>query len=123
MSNIRHDVLYDGQCGLCNAVVRFFIKRDQNANFHFLPMQDPPAQELMKVHRLEGIEDDTVVYVCSDHVYLRSEAAIRMLAQLGGTYRLSLILLLVPKKLRDFIYNLIAKNRHAWFRHNNKCSN
>ncbi len=87
-----------------------------------MPMQEKQAQKLMQMHGFEGLAPDSVVYLRGNHVYLRSEAAIRMLAHLGGAYRLGLILLLVPQNLRDSVYNLIAKNRYAWFNQKNKCS-
>lgn len=105
-------VLYDGNCNLCNNQVRFIKKRDKRKQFRFVPLQSEEGIGMLQKAGLPGDELDTVVYEKSGRHYLRSSAVLGILRDLGGGWRFLYSLAIVPVAIRDFFYNLVARNRH-----------
>lgn len=122
MQQENYIVFYDGVCGLCARSVRFIRRRDKKRIFNFIPLQSEGALLHGVAGNLPAPDPDTVIYKQDGRFYFRSEAAIRIMMKLGGLYRLSAIFLIIPQRIRDYFYDLIAKNRHKWFKANDSCS-
>jgi predicted DCC family thiol-disulfide oxidoreductase YuxK len=116
-----HILLFDGVCNLCNSTVNFLIKRDKKQLFTFASLQSNAGQALLAKFSLPQQEFHSFVYVKGDQFYQRSGAVLRVLKDMGGIWKLAAVLLLLPTPLRDFIYNIIAKNRYRWFGKKNEC--
>ena len=110
--HVSNMILYDGDCALCNSQVRFIRGRDRQKQFLFVPLQSEEGRSMLRSAGLSEDELDTVVYVRDDKYLLRSSAVLGILGDLGGAWRLLTGLRVVPSRLRDFIYSLIAKSRH-----------
>ncbi|RXZ80110.1 DUF393 domain-containing protein [Paenibacillaceae bacterium] len=108
-------LLIDGQCTLCHGIARFVIRRDRDRQFYFASIQSPLGQRMLAEGRLPGGDLDTFVMIVSGKYYTRSGAALRVVRRLGGLWPLLSIGMLAPGVLRDFVYNLIARNRYRWF--------
>ena len=111
-------ILFDGVCNLCNSAVQWVIERDQDRRFLFASLQSGTARrELEKV--LGGVEidelPDSIVLLDSDGVHTRSAAALRIARGLGGPFALLRLGLVLPRPIRDAIYDLVARNRYGWF--------
>jgi predicted DCC family thiol-disulfide oxidoreductase YuxK len=104
-------ILFDGDCAFCNGWVRWIMKRDANKRFRFAPLASPEGKALLIQHRLPA-STDSMVLLMDDQAYTRSDAAWRMLQQLPHYGFLSLLLRGVPRPLRNWGYELMAKNRH-----------
>jgi predicted DCC family thiol-disulfide oxidoreductase YuxK len=109
----RPIVFFDGDCGLCDRFVWFLVARDQRQRLHFAPLQGDTARHLIPPPRAESI--DSVILLDRDGLHVRSEAALRAIAALGGAWRLTGALRGVPRGLRDAIYDFVATNRYRWF--------
>lgn len=114
-------ILFDGVCNLCNASVNWIIDRDKNNLFKFASLQSEYGQSVIKKFNITGDYMDTVVLQEEGKVYLRSAAALRILKHLGGIYSIAYIFIIIPEFVRDFIYNVIAKNRYRWFGKQDAC--
>ena len=113
-------LFYDGDCGLCAQSVRFFIGIDRYKRLSFAPLQGETAQSYLPANLRDVQCLSTVVYLCSvsdvQSLLLRSEAVARALIDVGGAWGyLGRLLRLTPTPLRDWCYNLIAKNRLKFF--------
>lgn len=122
MSTVRTPVLlFDGECGLCNAVVRFLIRRDRAARLRFAPLQSPPAQAYLRARGLPTEDFDSIVFVPDWHDpahsrhLLRTDGALAALRELGGCWRVVAALRVLPAVLRDPFYRLVARTRYALF--------
>lgn len=104
-------IFFDGVCGLCNSFVDFVIQRDKRRRFLFAPLQGTTADE----YNVSLEEYNSVILLQEGKVLKKSSAAIAILAQLPGLFRLIRILLLVPEIIRDWVYDLVAANRYRWF--------
>ena len=109
-------ILYDSECTLCNSQVRFIKKRDRGNLFNFVPLQSERGKVMMHEAGLPANELDTVVYKKAGRHYMRSSAILSILRDLGGGWRLLRMLAIIPPGIRDFFYNLVARNRHRLFR-------
>jgi predicted DCC family thiol-disulfide oxidoreductase YuxK len=114
-------VLFDGVCNLCNGFVRFVIRRDRQARFKFGSLQSRGAKELLSRRSNSAAIPDSVVLWENGTVYTESSAALRIARMLGFPWSLAYALVIVPKKLRDAIYSLVARNRYRWFGKRDVC--
>lgn len=114
-------ILYDGHCNLCNATLQFILKRDKKKAFQYYALQSKEADLLISTKLADNKIPDSVILLSGGKLYTRSEAIFKILPQLGRGYKLLLILKLVPKKLRDKIYDWIAFKRYKWFGKSDQC--
>jgi predicted DCC family thiol-disulfide oxidoreductase YuxK len=108
-------ILYDGNCNLCNYTLQFILKRDKLKIFSYLSLQSNQAEELLKTIRLDQPGIDSVIFIENGRAYFKSEAFFRIAKKLGGFYRLIAIFRIFPKRISDWVYDVIAKNRYKWF--------
>jgi len=114
MFNELNIVLFDGVCNLCNSTVSLLIKHDPEYNLHFAAQQNPAGIAIMNHH---GIKDDqnSVVFIKGTKIYYKSDAIIEIAKLLSGWPRLYRFSYIVPRVIRDGIYDIIAKNRYRLF--------
>lgn len=113
-------LLYDGVCGLCNKSVQLILDHDKRATMRFAALQSDYGQAIKTRHpRLANV--DSVVYVegspveGNERAFARSDAALHVISYLGGAWKLFLVFYVIPRPLRDFLYDLIAKYRYKFF--------
>lgn len=114
-------LFYDGECGLCNNAVRFLLRIDRHARLRFAPLQGPTAQEYLRVKGLPTEDFESMVLVtdwsrrAEDPPRLRTDAALTALREIGGFWRVSALLRVVPSALRDWVYRAIGHSRYRLF--------
>jgi len=117
----RPVLLYDGECGLCNRLVRSLLRSDRAGRLHYAPLQSAPAQEYLHAQGLPLTDFDSLVFVpdWNDPVpgtyLLRTNGALAACAEVGGVWRVFAWLRIVPAVLRDPFYKLVARTRYALF--------
>ena len=114
-------VLFDGVCNLCNASVLFVIDRDPRGRFAFAPLQSEYAAGLLREHEYSADALASVVLVENGRVYDRSSAALRIARHLSGFWPALSALTIVPKPVRDFLYDWLARRRYRWFGRTDAC--
>jgi predicted DCC family thiol-disulfide oxidoreductase YuxK len=109
-------VLFDGECNLCTGAVRFITRRDPGGRFRFAPLGSEAGRVALAGVGEEGeAERGTMVLIQGGRAYRRSDAALRVARGLRWPWPLLWGLVLVPRRLRDRAYGLVARNRHRWF--------
>lgn len=108
-------ILFDGVCNFCNSAVNFVIKRDKKSVLRFATLQSAIAQEILQKNNLPDADLSSFVFVEKGKIYTRSTAALRVFKYLKGLWPLMYGFIIVPKFIRDIIYNWFAKNRYQWF--------
>lgn len=106
-------LLFDGVCNLCNGAVQWVIARDPSARFRFASLQSEAGRALLAKHGLPEGALDTVVLVDGDAHFTKSDAALAVARRLGGAWSLLAVFSLVPRPLRDAVYDWVARNRYA----------
>ena len=114
-------VLFDGVCNLCNGSVRFVIERDPRKHFQFAPLQSATATRLISGSADRLAMPDSIVLVDDGRLYVRSEAALRIARRLRFPWPLLWVFMAVPRNLRDWVYDVIARHRYRWFGKRETC--
>jgi predicted DCC family thiol-disulfide oxidoreductase YuxK len=112
------DILfYDGYCALCHRMVQFVLRQDaQGTAFRFAPLQGETFKKSVSTVVRETLPDSLVVMAADGRLYIRSEAFLRILRRLGGGWKvLAGMLGVVPRGLRDFVYDFVARVRFRIF--------
>ncbi len=114
-------ILFDGVCNLCNGAVTFIIKRDSKNVFKFTALQSETGQELISKFNIDTVKVDSIILIDGDKYYEKSSAALYIAKHLSGAYPLLFGFMLVPKFLRNSVYDYIARNRYKWFGKKESC--
>lgn len=115
-------VLYDGLCGLCNATVLWLLKIDRRRALTFAALQGETAKQIS----LPPQASNTIVYIYdfrekSQNILVRSDAILEILSTVGGFWKFAAILRIIPRGIRDAVYDWIARNRYRWFGRYEEC--
>ncbi len=114
-------ILFDGVCNLCNGLVRFIIKRDKIGRFKFASLQSDFGRQWLQQIGKTNNEFDSVVLVKEKKYYLKSTGVLKILKDLGGVWKVFYIFMIVPRPIRDFVYDMIAKSRYRIFGKRDTC--
>jgi predicted DCC family thiol-disulfide oxidoreductase YuxK len=114
-------VLFDGVCNLCNGAVQFVIKRDKKDHFKFASLQSDFGQKVLEDNAYSQSEFSSFLLLEDGKLYQKSDAAIRLFSTFSGLWFMVKLFYLIPRFLRDFIYDFIAKRRYKWFGKKHSC--
>src|ERR1044071_9512920 len=114
-------ILFDGACNLCNASVAWVVEHDHHGLFRFASLQSAAGKAALAAANGEAVLPDSMVLIDEAGVHTRSEAAIRIASRLNFPWRLARGGKLLPKPLRDWAYDAIARNRYRWFGRRELC--
>lgn len=103
-------ILYDGDCPFCQWSVQFILKRDKKCVFTFASLQSPLGSQLKQAYQIPK-DTDSLLLVENNRAYMKSTAALRIAKKLHLFYPFLALFLVVPRPVRDFIYDTIAKRR------------
>lgn len=124
MNNIEEKhpvVLFDGVCNLCNRSVRFILARDPGGIFRFAPLQSDAGKNILRRFNLPTDKFGSFILLEEGELYTKSSAALKVLNELGGFWKLLYIFIVIPAPFRNAVYDLVAKNRYKWFGRSDEC--
>ena len=126
MNAPRPVILFDGTCNLCNASVRWVLRRDAHVRFDFASLQSAAANRILKSAGMAGGTDalpDAIVLVDREGVHTGATAAVRIARRLRfPTSLLGALGAVVPATIRDPVYRWVARNRYGWFGRRDRCA-
>lgn len=114
-------ILFDGICNLCNGSVLFVIRHDKEGRFRFAPLQSAFGEQFVQANAYPATKPESLVLVDGDDVYFKSTAALKIARNLNGLWPLFYVFILVPKPVRDFVYDLVARHRYRIFGKKDQC--
>ncbi len=122
----RAIIVFDGVCVLCNGWVRFLLRHDRAGRYRFAAMQGDAGRRLLADNDLDP--DDPVSFLLVEYdrgpeprISTDTVAIRRVLAGLGGLWRLVRLSAVLPPFLRDPLYRWLARNRYRWFGRHDAC--
>lgn len=110
-------IYFDGVCGLCHFLIKLILAVDHNKKFKFAPLQGESAKE-------NGLSlgENTLIYQKEDGVlHRRSDAVIWILCDFGTLGKLALIFKVIPRWIRDGLYQVISRHRYQFFGRRDQC--
>jgi predicted DCC family thiol-disulfide oxidoreductase YuxK len=121
LKNEKQIILFDGVCNFCNFWVNFVIKRDNRDSFRFSALQSDISKEIIDRINYDISNPDTFILIIGEDYYTKSTAALKVCKELSGMIKILYPLIILPKFFRDFVYDLIAKNRYKLFGKTDSC--
>lgn len=113
--------LFDGHCVLCSRGVAYVLKHETSPDVRFVAIQSEEGRRLAGAHGVDPDEPETFIYLENDKAHFRSDGVFALTRRLGGPARFLLPLRFLPRAVRDFVYDRIARNRYAWFGRMDRC--
>ena len=114
-------ILFDGVCNLCNRAVQFIIKHDKKNIFRFASLQSETGQKLLSEYNLPLNEFNSFILIENGKAYSRSTGALHVVKKLNGMLPWLYTFIIIPKTLRNSIYNWVGRNRYKWFGKKEEC--
>lgn len=112
-------IFFDGYCTVCNSMVDWGLKNDRTGQIKFASLQGQTAKQIVDQNFLISL--DTVIYVRDGITYQKSAAILYFLKDTRSWLSFSIVFLIVPAFIRDFVYNLFAQLRYVLFRKRDTC--
>jgi predicted DCC family thiol-disulfide oxidoreductase YuxK len=114
-------ILFDGVCNFCNAGVNFVIRQDKKNIFRFAALQSGTGRRLAEQYDLPKKDFDSFILIENDKVYNRSSAGLKVFNRLPWYWKWTQLFSIVPKTVRDAMYDFIARKRYKWFGKKEEC--
>lgn len=114
-------IVFDGHCVLCSRWAQFIMRRDRQKRLRLLAAQSPLGEALYRHFGLKSEDYDTNLLIDGGRVRTRSDGTLAMFALLWWPWKIMSAFRLIPRPLRDWVYNIIARNRLNWFGRRDIC--
>lgn len=113
-------IVFDGVCNFCNRIVQIIIRHDPSAQIHFAAQQSDAGEKLLHQYVIRE-SSSSVVFITKGVVYYQSDAVIEIAKLLKGWPSLFKYSIIVPRFIRNYIYQLVAANRYRLFGKQAQC--
>ena len=108
-------ILFDVVCNLCNNSVKLIIKNDKSNIFKFAPLQGKYGIKIQNSYNINTTQINSIILVDGEKTFTKSSAALRIAKDLRAPFFMLYVFIIIPVFIRNFVYDLIAKNRYKWF--------
>lgn len=108
-------LLFDGVCNFCDGTVNFIIDRDPKKNIRFAALQSNSGQKLLQKFSLDTQHFDSVILVHGERFHKKTSAILRVVRWMKFPWNTLCIFIIIPSPIRNFFYDIVAKNRYKWF--------
>ena len=118
----EHPIMFfDGECIFCCRALQFFIKIDKNQILRYATLQSDFGKKLMQDLNLELGMNESVILLYKQKPYLKTDVTFKVLSLLRYPYKALSVFKIIPRFVRNWIYDIIAKNRIKWFGQTEQC--
>lgn len=114
-------LLFDGVCNLCNSSVQFIIQRDTNAKFRFAALQSEFGIATLKKFGIPPEQLNSVILIIGERLFQKSDAALEIVKNLSALWPALYVFKILPRFMRDGLYDLLAGNRYRLFGKRAEC--
>jgi predicted DCC family thiol-disulfide oxidoreductase YuxK len=114
-------VLFDGVCNFCDTNVQRIMRNDADGNFVFASLQSSIGQQLLIHFQLDQQALDSIVLIEGNKAFTMSSAILRIVRKMNWPWKILYAGILLPRFLRDHLYNWVAKNRYRWYGKKDQC--
>jgi predicted DCC family thiol-disulfide oxidoreductase YuxK len=117
----RPIIVFDGYCALCSGWAQFVLRHDAAEKYRLLPAQSPLGRAIYVHYGLHPDDYETNILIENGVAWFKSEGSIRMAEGLGLPWSLAAAFRIFPVRLRDPLYEFIARNRLRFFGKRESC--
>lgn len=104
-------LVIDASCVLCHWFWRFVIKNDRKEVCWFGALQDNHIQETLMQYAWYDRWVDSIWVIADGVLYQKSSAILRVLKEFPRRWQWTRVWYILPRVVRDGIYDRVAKNR------------
>ena len=112
-------VFFDGVCNLCQGSVRYLIKHDKKGVLKFASLQGNYAKDFVNETEIQSMQ--SILFFDGKMLYKKSTAVLKLSRLLGGWHQLLVLGYILPRFFRNWLYNIVARNRYRWFGKKDQC--
>ena len=112
-------VFFDGFCTLCNISVDRLMRMDKHQRLRYASLQGETAKAMLPAELMKDV--DSVICLNKGKTFVKSDAAFEVLRVLGGGWAFFRIFKILPRSIRDSVYDWVARNRYNWFGKRDTC--
>jgi len=116
LREVKNILFYDGDCGLCNRSVAFVLKHEKEPELFFSALQSDFAKKELARYGYDFSQMGTFALIKEGKIYYKSDAALNLSSFVKAPYKWFSIFKIVPKFIRNAVYDLVARNRKKWFK-------
>ena len=117
----RQLIVFDGVCVMCSRFAQFVARRDTENRFRFAEAQSVLGRALFRHYGLNDVDYETNLLIQDGRAYGRMEAFVHIVSQLGAMWPCVRAILVLPRPVRDWLYERLARNRYVWFGRYDTC--
>ncbi len=117
----EHVIVFDGVCNWCHTWVNVLIDHDPHETFKFGTLQSEQGQQILHALQLSTEDFSTFLLLEQARVYTKSTAALRIVRHLPGFWPLFYLGILIPRPVRDALYDYVARHRYRWMGKTDAC--
>ncbi|TGT73829.1 MULTISPECIES: thiol-disulfide oxidoreductase DCC family protein [unclassified Mesorhizobium] len=114
-------IVFDGVCVFCSGFVQLILRLDREKRFRFATAQSPLGEALFRRHGLPTDDYDSNLAIIDGAAFTKLDSFVAVMAALGWPWRATKALLILPRPLRDWLYDRVARNRYALFGRKDSC--
>lgn len=114
-------IVFDGVCVFCSGFAQTIVKLDRGKRFRFATAQSPFGEALFRKYGLATDNYETNLAIIDGAAFTKLDSFVAIMAALGWPWRAARLLLVLPRPLRDWLYDRVAKNRYALFGRKDNC--
>lgn len=119
---INKIVIFDGDCAFCNKSVLFILRKNTKKDIFVVPSDSEKGMALIKEKNILHDPKETIIYIENNRVFSKSNAVLQISKSLKGGYPMLYVFKIIPRFVRDFVYDFIAKRRKRLIKGNPDCS-
>lgn len=111
----------DAECAICSWGARMIHRLDRAGRVRICPAQSPLGQALLAHHGFQPRDPASWLFLDQGRAHTDFDAVIHAGESFGGWGRMTSVLRLIPKPLRDRLYLGLARNRYRIFGRGDLC--
>ena len=105
--------VFDGVCVLCSTGASFLMRHDSEARVQFASAQSELGSAIFR--KLGKPIDESYLLIDDEGCHTKTDGYFQLARILGGWWRIGLIFRIIPRPVRDWLYDRVAANRYRWF--------
>jgi predicted DCC family thiol-disulfide oxidoreductase YuxK len=106
-------LLIDSDCKFCSKSVQFIIKHGGEDKYHFYSLNSDEGRKFLRKYDFPEDYIKSIVLIENEKAYIKSDAALKISKNLNGILPAIYWLRIIPKPIRDAVYNFVSRHRHS----------
>jgi predicted DCC family thiol-disulfide oxidoreductase YuxK len=107
--------LYDGACALCLVAARYTLAHEIKPSIRFVAVQSREGREIAANHGIDPDDPESFLFLERGRALAKSDGVLAIARRLRGLARLVLLGRFLPRPVRDWLYDRVARSRYRIF--------